>query len=479
MAPFPRACQPLPLQRRHPLNPACEARILHPSPSLRTGSIPPAASLHKDKNMFNWYRQVTPRERKTFWACFGGWSLDALEVQMFGLAIPALIAAFALTKGDAGLISGVTLITSALGGWVGGTLSDRYGRVRTLQWMILWFSFFTFLSAFVTGFSSLLIVKALQGFGIGGEWAAGAVLMAETINPKYRGKVMGTVQSAWAVGWGLAVGVFTLIYSFVPQDMAWRVMFLVGLLPSLLIIWVRRNVEEPDSFQRLQKDNVIPQSFFKSLAGIFRPELIRVTLLGGLLGLGAHGGYHAVMTWLPTFLKTERNLSVLNSGGYLAVIIVAFWCGCIASGFLIDRIGRRLNIVLFALCCVITVQCYVFLPLTNTQMLFLGFPLGFFAAGIPASLGALFNELYPADVRGAGVGFCYNFGRVLSSVFPFLVGHMSESMSLGSAIGIDAGIAYGVAVIAALCLPETRGRSLEASPTASAAADAPSETARA
>jgi cyanate permease len=97
-----------------------------------------------------------------------------------------------------------------------------------------------------------------------------------------------------------------------------------------------------------------------------------VTLFGGLLGLGAHGGYHAVMTWLPTFLKTERNLSVLNSGAYLAVIIFAFWCGCVASGYLIDRIGRRKNIVLFALCCVVTVQCYVFLPLTNTQMLFLG-----------------------------------------------------------------------------------------------------------
>ena len=93
------------------------------------------------------------------------------------------------------------------------------------------------------------------------------------------------------------------------------------------------------------------------------------------------------MTWLPTFLKTERNLSVLNSGGYLAVIIFAFWCGCVASGMLIDRIGRRKNILLFALCCVLTVQAYVFFPLSNTQMLFLGFPLGFFAAGIPASLG--------------------------------------------------------------------------------------------
>ncbi|KPC58098.1 Major facilitator family transporter [Pseudomonas amygdali pv. morsprunorum] len=325
--------------------------------------------------MFNWYREVTPKERKTFWACFGGWSLDALEVQMFGLAIPALIAAFALTKGDAGLISAVTLVTSALGGWVGGTLSDRYGRVRTLQWMILWFSFFTFLSAFVTGFNQLLIIKALQGFGIGGEWAAGAVLMAETIQSRYRGKVMATVQSAWAVGWGLAVVLFTLIYSFVPEDIAWRVMFFVGLLPALMIIWVRRNVEEPDSFQRMQKNAAPKGNFFKSMAGIFRPELLRVTLLGGLLGLGAHGGYHAVMTWLPTFLKTERNLSVLSSGGYLAVIIVAFWCGCVCSGLLIDRIGRRKNIMLFALYCVVTVQCYLMLPLSNTQMLFLGFPL--------------------------------------------------------------------------------------------------------
>lgn len=418
--------------------------------------------------MFSWYRDVTARERKTFWACFGGWALDALEVQMFGLAIPALIAAFALSKGDAGLISGVTLVTSAIGGWLGGTLSDRYGRVRTLQWMILWFSFFTFLSAFVTGYHQLLIVKALQGFGIGGEWAAGAVLMAETIQAKYRGKVMGTVQSAWAVGWGAAVGIFTLIYTFVPADMAWRVMFLVGLLPALLIIWVRRHVEEPDSFQQAKKNNVPAKTFFASMAGIFRPELLRVTLLGGILGLGAHGGYHAVMTWLPTFLKTERQLSVLSSGGYLAVIIVAFFCGCVASGFLIDRLGRRKNIILFALCCVITVQAYLFLPLSNSQMLFLGFPLGFFAAGIPASLGSFFNELYPADVRGAGVGFCYNFGRVLSAVFPFLVGHMSESMSLGSAIGIDAGIAYGVAVIAAMALPETRGRNLNTDQPATA-----------
>jgi MFS family permease len=199
------------------------------------------------------------------------------------------------------------------------------------------------------------------------------------------------------------------------------------------------------------------------LFGIFSPAVLRVTILGALLGVGAHGGYYALMTWLPTFLKTERKLSVLETGGYLSVIIVAFWCGCMVSAALLDRIGRRRNIMGFAVCCVGTVLAYLFLPLTNTQMLFLGFPLGFFAAGIPASLGALFNELYPSGIRGTGVGFCYNFGRIASAAFPWLVGHMSRSMPLGQAIGIDAALAYSLVIIVVLALPETKGRRLDAS----------------
>ncbi|PIT38142.1 MFS transporter [Snodgrassella alvi] len=411
--------------------------------------------------MFMWYKNVSRNERKTFWACFSGWALDALENQMFGLVIPSLIAYFAITKGQAGLLSSATLVTSALGGWFAGALSDHCGRVRTLQIMIVWFAFFTFLAAFVTDYHWLLALKALQGFGIGGEWAAGAVLMAETISSQYRGKVMAIVQSAWAVGWGLSVILFSIVFSLAPESMAWRIMFAVGLLPSLLIFYVRRHVEEPVKQTVETSKTEERQPLADALFGIFSPKLIRTTVLGGLLGLGAHGGYHAIMSWLPTFLKEERHLSVLNSSGYLAVIIVAFWCGCIASSVLLDKIGRRFNVACFAICCVITVRIYLFVPLTNTQMLFLGFPLGFFAAGIPSSLGALFNELYPQQYRGAGVGFCYNFGRILSSIFPFLVGHMSASMSLGSAIGIDASWAYSIVVISVLLLPETKGRDLK------------------
>ncbi len=423
--------------------------------------------------MFAWYGKSSSTERKTFWACFAGWALDALDAQIFSLAIPALIATFALTKADVGLVSGVTLVASALGGWMTGAISDRFGRVRTLQITILWFSLFTFASAFAQSYGQLIALKALQGFGFGGEWAAGAVLMAETIRAEHRGKAMGTVQSAWAVGWGAAVLLFTALFFLLPQQDAWRVMFGFGLLPAFLVIYVRRAVVEPQVYLDAVRDRKRAQALGSApasnpLVAIFAPDLLRVTLIGGLLGLGAHGGYYALMTWLPTYLQSERHLSVLGTGGYLAVIIVAFWCGCIASAQLLDRIGRRANVAAFAVCCVLTVVCYLFLPLTDTEMLFLGFPLGFFAAGIPASLGTLFNELYPVEVRATGVGFCYNFGRVVSAGFPWLVGHMSTSMPLGRAIGIDAGIAYGLVVVAVLLLPETRGRSLQgARPAAS------------
>jgi len=408
--------------------------------------------------MFNWYKEITPVERKTFWTCFAGWALDALDVQMFGLVIPALIATWHVSNTEAGLISAVTLITSALGGWVGGALADRYGRVRALQITILWFTIATFLSAFAQSFGQLLVLKGFQGFGFGGEWAVGAVLMGGMIRPEHRGKALGTVQSAWAVGWGASVVLYGLAFWLFPQDIAWRVLFAVGILPALLIIYARRNIPEPKVHAAVRAKH---PSFRGILLGIFAPEVLRSTLLGGLLGMGAHGGYYALTTWLPTYLKVERGLSVLGTGLYLGVIIVAFWCGCLLAAALLDVIGRRRTVAGFAVGCVITVTAYVFLPLTNTQMLFLGFPLGLVAAGIPASLGALFSELYPSGVRGTGVGFCYNFGRVLSAGFPVLVGYMSASMPLGSAIGIDAALAYSLVVVAVLLLPETKGRRLD------------------
>jgi MFS family permease len=407
--------------------------------------------------MANWYGESSPLEKRTFWASFGGWALDALDVQMFSLAIPALIAAFAITKAEAGLLGSITLFFGAIGGWIGGALGDRFGRVKALQITILTFAAATFACAFAMSYTQLLALKAIQGLGFGAEWACGAVLMAEIISPEHRGRALGTVQSAWAVGWGAAVVLSALVFTYVPAAIGWRVLFALGLLPALLILYIRRGLKEP---ARLGKAGT-PQPFWATLSGIFHADVLRSTLIGGLFGIGAHGGYAALTTFLPTFLREERHLSVLGSSAYLAVIIVAFFCGCVASGIFSDRFGRRANVAFFAASCVATVLVYIFAPLSNSEMLVLGFPLGFFSAGIPASMAALFSELYPAGVRGTGVGFCYNFGRVVSAAFPFLVGYLADRIGLGPAIGIDAAFAYSLVLLAVLMLPETRGKVFE------------------
>ncbi|WP_109477849.1 MFS transporter [Paraburkholderia sp. C35] len=419
-----------------------------------------------------WYRDITSVEKKTLWSCFAGWALDGVDTQVFSLVIPSLLTAWGISKGQAGLIGGATLVAGALGGLLAGILADRVGRVRALQITVIWFSLFTFLSAFAQSFDQLLVLKTLQGIGFGGEWTAGAVLLSETMNPKHRGKAMGIVQSAWGFGWGGAVLLYMLVYSFTSPQWAWRVLFAIGLLPAILVLYLRRNIVEPARDTQTVREEARPRGIFSIAAGIFDPSVIRTTLVGALIGLGAHGGYHAITTWLPTYLKTERHLSVMGTGGYLAVVIVAFIVGCFVSAWLQDRIGRRWNVILFAVCCAVMVNLYTFLPLGDTAMLILSFPLGLFSAGIPATLGALFNELYPHGVRGTGVGFCYNFGRIVSAGFPVLIGHMSSSMSLGAALGIDAGVAYGLVVVAALMLPETRERRMATSAQGAPLADA-------
>lgn len=419
--------------------------------------------------MFAWYKQVSEPERRTFRACFAGWAVDALDAQLLSLAIPALMASFAFGRGEAGLISAVSLVASGIGGCVAGILSDRIGRVRTLQLTIIWLCAFTLLSSAAISVDQLLVLKALQALGFGGEWAAGAVLLAEAIRAEHRGKAIGLTQSAWAVGWGAAVLLYTVLFSRLPPALAWRAAFFVGALPALCVLYMLRGVVEHPAAAARTRLPAAPTEFLT----LFSPQTLRVTALGALLGVGAHGGYYALMTWLPTYLRVERHLSVLNTGGYLAVIIVAFWCGCAVSAYLSDRIGRRANIALFAGCCAMTVAAYLFAPLSDAQMLALEFPLGFSAAGIPATLGALFAELYPSEIRGAGVGLCYNFGRIVSAAFPLLVGYMSDSMPLGVAIGISAVSAYVLVVAAVLALPETRGVRMESSIRCESAYESP------
>ncbi|HXW40798.1 MAG TPA: MFS transporter [Xanthobacteraceae bacterium] len=408
-----------------------------------------------------WYTQMTRREKAGFWACIGGWMLDAMDVQFLSFAFPAIIAAFHISNADAGLIGTATLFSSAFGGWIAGALADRIGRVRMLQITILWFAVFTGLCGFAQNYGQLLTFRALMGLGFGGEWAAAAVLIGEIIRPEVRGKAVGTMQSGWAVGWGLAALLATLFFSIMPAELAWRALFWVGVTPALLVLFVRRAVDEPAVFTQTQR-NLGAAGARTNFLEIFSPAILKTTILTSILTTGAQGGYYAITTWLPTFLRTERKLTVLGSGGYLAVIIIGSFVGYIVSAWLNDRIGRRSNFILFAVCSIITVVLYTQLPVDNTTMMYLGFPLGFFASGIFSGMGPFLTELFPTRVRGSGQGFAYNFGRGAAALNPLFVGMLSATLPLGQSIGVFAIGAYGLLVLAALLLPETKGRVLAA-----------------
>lgn len=407
--------------------------------------------------MFEWYKNLQENERRTFWGCSFGWSLDAMDVQLYSFVMPALIAAWHMSNSDAGLIGTVTLLTSALGGWVAGFLSDRIGRVKLLQLTIVWFSVFTFLSGFTNNFHELLIVRALQGFGFGGEWAAGAVLLGEVVQSKYRGRALGTVHSGWAVGWGVAALLYAALFQILPPETAWRYMFWLALIPAIGVIFIRRNITEPKIFET-HKESAAKKS--AGMIGIFAPVYLKRTFFASLLACGAQGGFYAIAIWLPTYLKTSRNLSVLSTGGYLAVVIIGSFLGYLTSAYLTDYLGRRKNFLLFSVASIFTILIYMFVPINNSTMLWLGFPLGFFASGIYSGIGPFFTELFPTSVRGTGVGFCFAIGRAMGAVFPFLVGFLSVSLGLGTAIGAFTVFAYALIVISALVLPETKGISL-------------------
>jgi MFS family permease len=404
-----------------------------------------------------WFQELNRQEKKALMAAYGGWSMDAFDFMIYTFLIPTLIAAWRITNGQAGLILTSALLVSSVGGWAAGVLADRWGRVRVLQITIGWFALFTFLSGFTNSFEELLFTRSMQGLGLGGEWAVGSVMIGEIIRPQHRGKAVGTVQSGWAVGWGVAAILFTVFYTVLPEDLAWRALFWVGVLPALLVFYVRKNVREPE-VSTATRERV--EEHGGSFLEIFSPALLRTTVLASLMTTGMQGGYYAVTTWLPTFLETERALSVIGTGGYLVVIIVGSFIGYLVSAFLADYLGRRNTFFIFAVGSACIAAFYTFMPISNAAMLVLGFPLGFFVSGNFSGVGAFLTELYPSRVRGSGQGFTYNFGRAVGALFPALVGFMSARMNLGTAIGWFAGIAFVLVVFAVSQLPETRGKEL-------------------
>jgi MFS family permease len=431
-----------------------------------------------------WYRTLTREQWRVLLASNLGWLFDGFEIYALfltvGFALHQLVEAsqYAQIPRYAGYVLATTVFGWATGGVIGGIIADYIGRKRTMMLAILAYTLTTGLSAIAWNWESFAILRFLVGIGIGSEWVTGASLVSEVWPDHARGKGGGLLQSGAGIGSFLASGVWLLIGDMGPN--AWRYMYLIGVLPALLVLWLRRNMPESSRWEEANERRRMVHEKRQSgatLEGVdaaltrftvvdmFTDPMIRRRLVPAfLMMLSVTFGFWGVATFVPTYVGTVAAKMQLSAPWYSAVAgllgtgLAIF--GFITLGFLADAIGRKPTAMLYyAMCLVLTPVVYMWAQ-SMVSLLVAVTIFGFFTGGIWAWAPVWLPELFPTRVRGTAVAFCFNAPRWISCAGPLIAGTLIVALGgFGNAATI-VGLFFIVGVIAAPFLPETKGKPL-------------------
>jgi MFS family permease len=399
-----------------------------------------------------WPSELTSPERKSLIAGGLGWMLDAFDVMLYSMVLTSLMRDMGMGTRTGGLLNSLTLAASAVGGLLFGFVADRVGRRSALMVSILVYSLSSGACGLSRTIAQLALFRFVLGLGMGGEWTTGAALIAETWPAEHRAKALGLMQSTWAIGEMAAAGLAGLI---LPRY-GWRAVFFVGVLPALVVFWIRRGV--PESPLWLERRGA-PAS-----GPLLRPGLLRNGLLATAMNACGMFGYWGLFTWIPAYLslpaeKGGRGLPIVTTTAWLIVMGGGKWLGYALFGFFADAFGRRRSYATYLFVAALLVPLYGMArsPLT---LLLLGPLVAFFGTGFFSGFSAIASELFPTDIRATAMGLSYNVGRGLSAAAPFIVGSLAERRGLGPAFLLLAG-AFLASGLLALALPETRGKALD------------------
>lgn len=423
----------------------------------------------------SWRHGVTPYQWLVLFVAWLGWVFDSMDATIYALVLhPALHDLLRDPSTGApvgaediawygGIVFSIFLIGWAIGGVCFGIVADYFGRTKTMVLTILIYAVFTGLAALSETWWHLAIYRFLTALGVGGEWAAGAAIVAEVWPEEKRAKAAGLLQSAWAVGFFLAAAINLLLRGY-----GWRVIFVVGIAPALVALLVRWWVKEPERWVRARAlalqsgdDRLV------KLPDLFRGTLLRPTLVGSGLAFVAVFGLWGATNWTPTLVRTLPDISGLDASAqttYVSYTIMALnggaLIGYLSFGPLAERFGRRPVFAFFCAGSLVMLPTLFLAPRAYLHVLFLLPLLGFFNNGIFSGFPIYLPELFPTKIRATGAGFCFNAGRVLAAGGPFLTGFLVTALgSLGRAASAIA-LIYVVGLVILLFAPETRGRPL-------------------
>jgi MFS family permease len=409
------------------------------------------------RSAFGWWREAGSDGHRALAAGMFAWMLDAFDVMLFALVLPAVSADLGLTKAEGGLLGSVMLVAAAAGGVVAGRFADRFGRTRALMISVALYSVFTFLCGFASTLAHFVVLRVFLGFGMGGVWSSGAALVSESWPAASRGRALGFMQSGWAIGYAAAV----LVAGVVQPRYGWRAVFFIGILPALFALWIQRRVKEPAIWTASSGKTGGPSGRF---ADIFRSGIGWLTVVLTLMNTCTLFAWWGFNLWLPSYLKSPpaqggAGLGGAATTGYLFVMQAGMWVGYVTFGFISDRIGRKRAYVAYLLTAAVLLAAYVTVR-NPTLLLLLGPCVAFAATGYFSGFGAVTAEIYPTAVRATAQGFTYNIGRLASAAAPYLVGTLADTRGFGQAL-LVCSAAFVVAAIFWIWIPETRGRTLQ------------------
>lgn len=384
-----------------------------------------------------------------------GYAMDGFDLLILGFMLSLISGDLGLSTGQAGSLVTWTLIGAVVGGFVFGTLSDKFGRVRVLTWTIVLFAVFTGLCAFAQGYWDLLIYRTIAGIGLGGEFGIGMALAAEAWPAKHRAKATSYV----AIGWQLGVLAAALLTPVLIPVIGWRGMFMVGIIPAFVAWIFRSKLHEPDIFVRSKETN--EHSHKQSFKLLVKDVKTAKTSIGvAVLTSVQNFGYYGIMIWLPNFLSKQLGFSLTKSGLWTAVTVCGMMVGIWLFGRLADKLGRKPTFVLFQACAVVSILVYSQLS-DPTAMLFAGAILGASVNGMMGGYGALMAEAYPTSARATAQNVLFNIGRAVGGFSPMVVGMIISMYSYQVAIAFLA-IIYVIDILATVFLiPELKGKELE------------------
>jgi SHS family lactate transporter-like MFS transporter len=393
-------------------------------------------------------------------ATFLGWMFDGFDFTVLTFILIDIRNTFAVDAVLAGALGTVTLVMRLVGGVISGAMADKRGRKLPLMLSIAWMSLFAFLSGFSTSYPMLFALRALFGIGMGGVWAAGMPLTLEHWPAHLRGAASGLLQGGFAWGFILAAFTFRFLYPmFSGADLGWRVMFSVGILPVLLVPWIRARVpESPVWLERQRRIQSEGRAGRAPILRLFQPDLIGTTVQCAALMTAFMFSYYAITFWYATLLRA-RGIEPL---AYLVTLNLGQALGNPVWGWISDgRLGRRGAVTVAALLGVAAVPLFT-LSMSHAVMWLGAVVVGICGIGIWGMAPTYLTERFPTIVRGVGPGLAYHTGAAIGSLTPTVIGLLQQrDVALGSAMALVIAIA-GITVASVIWLgPETRGTRFE------------------